>query len=31
MRGLIIGVLLLAGLAARAVLRWWPQLAGQPG
>lgn len=28
MRGLIAGVLLLAGLAAHALLRWWPQLAG---
>lgn len=31
MRGLIVGVLLLAGLAAHALLRWWPQLAGQAG
>lgn len=26
MRGLIVGVLLLAGLTAHALLRWWPQL-----
>ncbi|MBR0670254.1 hypothetical protein [Neoroseomonas soli] len=31
MRGLIVGVLLLAGLAAHVLLRWWPPLAGQPG
>lgn len=24
MRGLIVGVLLLAGLTAHALLRWWP-------
>ena len=28
MRGLIVVVLLLAGLTAHALLRWWPQLAG---
>jgi hypothetical protein len=28
MRGLIVGILLLAGLTAHALLRWWPQLAG---
>ena len=26
MRGVIVGVLLLAGLAAQALLQWWPQL-----
>ncbi|MBV1796186.1 hypothetical protein [Siccirubricoccus sp. G192] len=31
MRLLIVGVLLLAGLAAHALLRWWPRLEGHAG